>query len=173
MTLLPGEIIVESPRESGRFVIGHTYSKETQIQPGQRLSPNTEFLRGCAAKNKLVVGAVTVRRLKGKEPRAFVKIGEPNIWRARALVVWERDNGPLPPGSVVHHRDRNSLNDVSENLVVMTRADHVKEHAADRFSAKRCRQIIESLRWIKRHALATNNLELLQEVDRLALGDVP
>ncbi|WP_373325089.1 HNH endonuclease [Methylobacterium organophilum] len=32
---------------------------------------------------------------------------------------------------MVHHRDRNPLNDALENLVALTRAEHALEHAAE------------------------------------------
>ena len=130
----------DAPREAGRFVPGHAYSPETQIrrgerrspeteiQRGQRLSPHTEFKSGQPAPNRLPVGSVTVRTLKGVR-RAFVKIGEPSKWRERAKVVWEEHHDrPIPRGHVIHHRDRATLNDAPENLVALTRRQHAIEH---------------------------------------------
>jgi hypothetical protein len=69
--------------------------------------------------------------------RAWVKITEPNVWQKLAVVIWERDHGSLPKGSVVHHRDRDSLNDDPSNLVAMTRAEHAAEHREELNLAKR------------------------------------
>jgi len=134
------ELIVDPPRESGRFVPGHSYSPstqfrpgqqaspETQVQPGQRLSPRTEFKPGRPAHNKLPVGSVTIRNRSGVR-RAFVKVGEPNKWRERAKVVWEGHHGRrLPRGLVIHHIDRDPLNDDPSNLVALTRRQHALEH---------------------------------------------
>lgn len=131
------------PRDSGRFVAGHVYSTATQFQPGkrsspltelkkgQRLSPATEFKPGQAAHNKLPVGAETVRVFRGTA-RAWVKVAEPNKWRERAKVVWERANGrAVPRGYVIHHKDRDSLNDDPGNLVALTRSEHAREHEHD------------------------------------------
>jgi hypothetical protein len=138
MHTLPGE---GAPRsDEGRFVSGFNYSPETEfkpgthtspeteIKPGQRLSPATEFRKGQAAHNKLSVGSVTVRTDVNGKPRAWVKVAEPNKWRQRAVVVWEKDHGPLPRGRVVHHKDRDTLNDTPSNLEAKTRAEHILEH---------------------------------------------
>lgn len=119
-------------RQSGRFMPGERPSPATEIQPGQRLSPATEFKKGERAHNKLPVGTVRIRTFRGVQ-RAWVKVAEPNKWRERAKVVWEEHNGrPVPRGYTIHHRDRDPLNDAPENLQALTRADHAKEHAADR-----------------------------------------
>jgi hypothetical protein len=60
--------------------------------------------------------------------RAWVKVSA-GRWRLRALIVYELHHGPVPAGCVVHHRDRNALNDHPDNLVALTRAEHAAEHA--------------------------------------------
>ena len=126
-----------TPRVQGRFRPGVSYSPATQFKPGERTSPRTEFQKGGAAHNKLPLGAVTIRQRREEPPRAFVKIAEPNTWRERAKVIWEEINGKrLPRGYVVHHRDRDSLNDSPENLVALTRAQHIEEHRRDLEAAK-------------------------------------
>lgn len=120
---------------------------DTKFQPGQEpwnkgvkgihLSPKTEWKKGCESNRKLPLGSVTIRhRKRDKYPRAFVKIGEPREWRERAKVVWESANGPIPSGCVIHHRDRNPLNDDLGNLECMTRAEHAREHEHDMRAAK-------------------------------------
>lgn len=119
-------------REVGRFTPGHHYSRATEIRKGERRSPATEFRPGQTAHNKLPVGSVCIRKethtgLK----RAWVKVSEPNVWKKRAVVVWEAHHGPVPRGHVVHHRDRNSLNDEPNNLVALTRRRHAAVHKED------------------------------------------
>jgi len=65
-----------------------------------------------------------------------VKVAEPNVWRLRAVVVWENIHGPLPPGYLVHHDNRDSLDDSPGNLKALTRAEHLKEHKPE-FEAHR------------------------------------
>lgn len=116
-------------RQEGRFLPGHSYSPQTQFKKGQRAALATEFKAGQDAHNRLPVGSVSVRRETHTGlNRAWIKTAEPNVWRKRAVVVWEAVNGPVPRGSVVHHRDRNSLNDDIENLQALTRCEHADEH---------------------------------------------
>ena len=81
-----------------------------------------------ASSRELVpVGTVRHRTYRGVV-RAWVKVAEPKKWRQRALVNWEAANGPLPKGKLVHHKDRNPLNDDPSNLQALTRAEHLAEH---------------------------------------------
>lgn len=124
--------IEKPPREAGRFVAGSRYSRATEIQRGERRSPATEFKPGQPAHNWLPVGSVRVRiETHTGLPRAWVKVADPNFWKKRAVVVWEAANGPLLRGSVVHHKDRDSLNDDLGNLQAMTRREHAEEHRGE------------------------------------------
>lgn len=108
-----------------------------RIAPGERHSQSTEFKRGQLARNKLPAGAVRERRETNTGlMRAWVKVAEPNVWQKRAIVVWESVHGPLPQGQVVHHRDRNSLNDEPDNLVALTMTAHQAEHELEMAEAR-------------------------------------
>ncbi len=103
---------------------------------GIHLSPASEFKRGQVAINHAEVGSVRIRDDKNGRPRAFVKTAEPNQWTLRAVLTWEAINGPVPRGKVVHHKDRDSLNDDADNLDALTRAEHLAEHRDDLEAAK-------------------------------------
>ena len=45
------------------------------------------------------------------------------------VLLWERANGPKPPGHVVHHRDFDKTNYCLENLELVTESDHRRIHA--------------------------------------------
>jgi hypothetical protein len=117
---------------------GHRHKSPTAFQAGNspwnagmkgiHLSPKSEFKAGRAPNNHDEVGAVKVRKTKGGQERAFVKIAEPSVWRERAKVVWEKHHGPIQSGLIIHHKDRNPPNDAIENLQAMTRAEHINEH---------------------------------------------
>jgi len=126
-----------SNRVEGRFLPGHSYSPATQFRKGVSASPATQFSAGQDAHNHLPVGTVRVRRETHTGlDRAWVKTAEPNVWRKRAVVVWEAAHGPVPRGSVVHHRDRDSLNDDLPNLQAMTRREHADEHRNELLAAR-------------------------------------
>ena len=50
----------------------------------------------------------------------MVKIAEPNIWRPKSRVVWEKKNGPIPPGYAVLFADKNRENFDLENLILVS-----------------------------------------------------
>jgi len=79
------------------------------------------------------IGTVRIRtrHQRGGERRAWVKVAEPNVWRLRAQVVWEKANGPIPSGYGIHHRDRNKLNDALGNLELVSKAEHLEEHRGE------------------------------------------
>ncbi len=108
---------------------------------GLHLSPATEFKPGPRPEERDPVGTVKIRQRRNRveAPRAFVKIAQPNVWKLRAVAVWEKQHGPLPRGMVVHHKDRDSLNDVPENLVAFTRAEHLAEHRRELLALKAAR----------------------------------
>ncbi len=78
----------------------------------------------------LPVGTVRIRtrHKRGGVQRAWVKVAEPNSWKLRAQVVWEAAKGPMPRGTVVHHKDDDKLNDAIGNLELLTKAAHLAEH---------------------------------------------
>ncbi len=100
------------------------------IQQGQRLSPATEFQPGHKLRLRYAVGDIVVRKARN-HLRQFVKIAEPNSWKLYAVYVWEQTYGPLAKGHLVHHIDRNTLNDDITNLQALSRAEHLAEHRKD------------------------------------------
>jgi hypothetical protein len=82
--------------------------------------------------NRAPVGTVRERHFRRDgSTRAFVKIAEPNRWELRARLVWSEANGPIPRGMVVHHKNRNTLDDQIGNLELTSRGDHLREHRAE------------------------------------------
>ena len=130
----------------------HTWRKINNITTGQfkkgglpwnknlkgiHLSPESEFKKGRISVRTVPIGTVRIRHFKkNNKDRAFIKIAEPNVWRLRCHVVWEEKYGALPKGLLIHHEDRNTLNDDLTNLVAKSRAAHLNEHRAG-FEQKR------------------------------------
>jgi hypothetical protein len=111
---------------------------------GRSLSPSSQFKPGHNMNARQPVGTVTIRQRKNRpeQPRAWVKVAEPNIWKMRAVVVWEAEHGPVPRGSVVHHVNHDSLDDRLENLQGLTRGEHFEHHRPD-FEERRARRQAE------------------------------
>ena len=106
---------------------------------GLHLSPATEFQAGRCSPTKAPIGTVSVRISKraGYGRASHQDQLEPNVWKLRAVVVWEGPpNGPLPPGKLIHHKDRNALNDAIDNLECLTKAEHAIEHKRDLHEAR-------------------------------------
>ena len=120
----------EEFQETGQFQLGLIpWNKGLK---GFRPSPDTEFKPGQGSINLLPLGSVRVRvRKRDKGKRAWVKVAENGTsydWKPRALVAWEKHFGPLPEGAVLHHIDRNTLNDDITNLAALSRAAHLMDH---------------------------------------------
>ena len=137
----------------------HTWRKQNNVITGQfkegdepwnkgikgiHLSPATEFKVGQESINKLPIGTTQIRQRKRKgkiRKRAWVKItdnGNIRDWKPRALVVWEKHYGLIPKGLVLHHIDRDPLNDTITNLAALSRAEHLIDHRPE-FETKRKR----------------------------------
>jgi len=58
-----------------------------------------------------------------KDGYVHIKTAEPNVWRAKQVVLWEQANGPVPDGSCVIFADGDKLNFTPDNLVTVTRAE--------------------------------------------------
>jgi hypothetical protein len=117
----------------------------------ERANPNSGTRQmGEVPHNKLPVGSVRIRQRRNRSegPRAWVKVAEPNVWRLRAVLEWEKAHGVLAPGLVVHHVNRDTLDDRIENLEAIDRASHLLEHRHE-FEPRRARRA-SAARWSQR-----------------------
>lgn len=99
-----------------------------KFQPGKHYSPETQFQKGGKAHNRLPVGTIRVRTQKDDGKRQWIKVKEPDSWTLLAKYIWIQNNGPIPKGKVIHHKDDDKMNDVIENLACLTRKEHFDEH---------------------------------------------
>lgn len=136
---------------------------------GLRFSPATEFKKGNIPQTYVPVGTVTLRDQHNGSPRkqAFIKVGEPNVWKSRALIVWEEYNGPLEKGLLLYHADNDSLNDDIGNLEAITRAENLARNRPRIDQMKRSKSMKRS--WAKRRA-REQALKRLSVVDLKRLG---
>lgn len=52
------------------------------------------------------------------------------------VVYWLATGHAVGPGEVVHHEDRNKVNDAFSNLRLTTHADHTREHLAEQWTRR-------------------------------------
>ena len=126
------------PWNKGTHFCAGGRSAQTRFKPGQ--------IRGAAARRYKPVGTVTIRkdslpkilrnrkRKEGMPPwprncRRYIKIkdtGPPQYcWISYAMYLWEKANGPVPPGCFVVHFDGNTLNDSIDNYRCVDRKGHL------------------------------------------------
>jgi hypothetical protein len=88
------------------------------------------FTDGIPSNRRYPIGTIRIRtrHSRGSEKRAFIKIADPNDWILLAQYVWIKTNGPIPVGFGIHHKDENKLNDVIENLELVSKSKHLEIH---------------------------------------------
>jgi len=105
---------------------------------GLHLSLATEFKKGHPSTHSYTpVGTLTIRTNKSNCQRRWIKITEPDKWVEYAKYVWWKHFGKIPKGFLIHHIDKNSLNDNVENLAMVTRAQHINIHRSELLLAKK------------------------------------
>ena len=126
-------------RTSFRF--GHKpWNKDKK---GIHLSPNTEFKKGQKGDGWLAVGTITIRIDKSKSQRQWIKVGEPSQWTEYAKFIWTQKNGVIPKGFIIHHIDKNTLNDNINNLAMVTRKEHFEIHEVGKLGRKKIADLAE------------------------------
>jgi len=99
---------------NGQFKPGHVpFNKGKSIGGWEP----TQFKKGNRPANYKPVGT---ERVNGDD-YVDIKIADPNKWRAKHLLVWEKANGPVPKGHVVIFGDRNRRNFELYNLILLSR----------------------------------------------------
>ena len=127
-TYLIGNQFRKGKKPTNSFKNGHIpWNKGIK---GIHLSEDTEFKKGRKPNFCFPVGTIRIRKEKGK-PRNFIKIAEPNKWKYYAVFLWEQANGKIPKGYVIHHINKNRLDDRLDNLVCLTRSEHINLHRKD------------------------------------------
>ena len=60
--------------------------------------------------------------------------------------VWQQHHGEIPKGYHIHHKDDDKSNNEIENLMLLSRADHMKEHCKDENEKEIRRKRLDSIR---------------------------
>lgn len=104
---------------------------------GLHLSKKTEFKKGRENTNRKEVGTIAQRKKGTGKLRNYIKVAEPNKWELYAVYLVKQEGILIKKGCVVHHLNKNCLDDRIENLIVLTRAEHINIHREDLVSNNR------------------------------------
>lgn len=126
---------------------------EFMSQEGQKNSQKTQFKPGHTPHNGgAPVGTVRLwhdhKNRPGCKPYYWEKVEQPNVWRMKHVLEWERHNGPVPDGCMVTFANGDTLDYRIDNLILETKAQHgVKNrhhiHGYDRESALAANKIAD------------------------------
>lgn len=75
------------------------------------------FKKGPSSPKWLPVGTERI----DKQGYTLVKIEEPDIWKRKHYLIYEKENGEIPGGNLVIFADGNKNNFDSENLILISR----------------------------------------------------
>ena len=78
----------------------------------------TMFKKGQSPQNHKPVGSERIDR----EGYVFIKVAEPNKWRPKHRVLWEKVNGPIPEKHRLIFADGNRQNITLDNLILVSYA---------------------------------------------------
>lgn len=93
--------------------IPHNKGKEKYWIGGEE----TQFKKGHIPHNHKPIGTERIT----KDGYIEIKITDPNKWRGKHILVWEKQNGPLPKSHVVIFGDRDKRNFNINNLILVSR----------------------------------------------------
>lgn len=127
---------MERIRMAGKIGNQHPRSIATRFHKGQippnkgkKVSPevyekmsHTMFKKGHISENKREVGAERVNVYGYIE----IKVAEPNVWRLKHRIVWERHNGVIPAGYNVQFKNHNTQDCRIENLYLISKAEQMR-----------------------------------------------
>ena len=80
----------------------------------------TQFKKGHVPHNTLPVGSTYTDR----DGYVYIKIAEPDVWKQKHYLIWEKINGKVPESSCVVFLDGNKQNYDINNLMLVTRAEN-------------------------------------------------
>lgn len=103
---------------TGRFEKGHISFNKGMKRPGTG-DKATIFKPGHTPKNIMPVGTVMMKA----DGYIWEKIGEPNKWKPKHILVWEAANGPKPKETAIVFLDKDRTNFSLENLALVSRAE--------------------------------------------------
>lgn len=109
---------IECRRKAGKMVAS-AFSEDTRKRAGERITYYN--------KNVFNHGEYKERQANALRGTGSGYVKRNGVHEHR-LVAAEKIGRPLKSNEIVHHKDGNKSNNRPENLEVMTRPDHIREH---------------------------------------------
>lgn len=99
----------------GRFAKGHIPANKGV--KGMQKANITSFKEGNRPHNYAPVGSERIN----SDDYIDIKIEDPNKWKGKHILIWEKYNGPVPKGHAVIFGDKNRRNFDINNLILVSR----------------------------------------------------
>jgi len=98
--------------------------KQTEYMTPEAIekTKSTRFKKGHRVWNHKEIGFERIT----KDGYIELKVAEPNVFKLKHRVMWEKHNGPIPKGYNIQFHDGNKLNCCMENLYIISRSDQLK-----------------------------------------------
>jgi hypothetical protein len=106
---------------TGQFEKGNKpYNKGIKRGSFGRMA-ETQFKKGITPPRHRKIGSTRV----DKDGTLYIKVAEPNIWKSKQKIVWEKHHGELSKGNIITFLDGNTDNYEIENLAAVDRATNL------------------------------------------------
>lgn len=135
-----------------RFPKGNIPANKGLRRPGYapgRMA-ETQFKKGSKPANRREIG----EERTSEEGYVYLKVGDGRKnanWRLKHWVVWEKANGrEVPPGHIVHFRDRDKLNFDPDNLELVAKEEWINRHRVEVIYPEPIAKSIRALAGFKR-----------------------
>lgn len=104
---------------NGRFKKGNVPANKGKKGVCAKGCEKTWFKKGQTPINHKPVGSERIT----KDGYIMLKVAEPNKWRLKHVVEWEKNNGKLPKNHALIFLDRNKQNTSLDNLKLVSRSE--------------------------------------------------
>lgn len=133
---------------AARFKKGHVSHNLGKKMPSHvyEKAKHTMFKKGNRPANYRPVGS---ERLN-VDGYVEVKIAEPNKWRGKHRVIWEREHGEVPEGYSVSFKNGNRQDFSLDNLILVTRSDLMHQNSFHNLYPEELKEVIRLKGVVKR-----------------------
>ena len=96
------------------------YSNVMESHRAIRGTDKTWFKKGSTPHNTRPVGSEVFKK---EDNQIWVKVAQPNVWKAKSRLIWEEAYGPIPKDSVIVVLNQNPHDLRIENLMCIKKAE--------------------------------------------------